>query len=125
MTRILVIEDEEMVRDTFRQVLERAGYEVEVASNGKDGIARQIAQPADLVITDIIMPEKDGVETTIELKRRFPATRVIAMSGGGRIKNMDFLKQAKAVGADAILAKPFTRSELLEVVTGVLGKKAG
>lgn len=116
MTRILVIEDEDMVRMTIKQILEKAGHEVDVASNGKHGLERQEANPADIVVTDIIMPEMDGVETTIELRSRFPQTKIIAISGGGRVHNLSFLEHAQQMGADVILPKPFTRDELLGAI---------
>lgn len=116
MTKILIIEDEEMVRTTIQQILLKAGYEVEVSSNGKLGLEKQKKKPADIVVTDIIMPEKDGIETTIEIRDHFPNTKIIAISGGGRIKNLNFLEYAKQMGADVILAKPFTREELLGAI---------
>lgn len=116
MTKVLVIEDEEMVRSTIKQILEKAGYEVEVAENGKLGLEQQELNPADIVVTDIIMPEKDGVETTIELRSRFPNTKIVAVSGGGRVRNLSFLEHAKQMGADVILPKPFTREELLGAI---------
>ena len=111
MTRVLVIEDEDMVRITIKQILEKEGYEVEVAPNGKIGLEQQEANPADIVVTDIIMPEKDGVETTIEVRSRFPETKIVAVSGGGRVRNLSFLEHAKQV-----LPKPFTREELLGAI---------
>jgi len=117
MTRILVIEDEDMVRTTIKQILEKAGYDVDVAVNGKLGLEQQERNPADIVVTDIIMPEKDGVETTIEIRSRYPDTKIVAISGGGRVRNLSFLEHAKQMGADVILPKPFTREELLGAVT--------
>ncbi len=118
--RILVIADDELVRSTLRDVLEDAGYEVSEAADGKQGLAFFEAQPVDVVVTDILMPEKDGIETIIELRRRFLPVKIIAISGGGSAKNLDFLELAKKVGARRILAKPFTPGELLAAVNDVL-----
>ncbi|MCH8237326.1 MAG: response regulator [Proteobacteria bacterium] len=80
----------------------------------------ETTDPFDLVITDIIMPEKEGVETIVELKQLHPSLKIIAISGGGRTRNMDFLKLAKQFGADSILAKPFSEDELMEHVNACL-----
>jgi CheY-like chemotaxis protein len=105
----------------MREILESAGHEVVEAKNGAQGISFQRAQPFDLVVTDIIMPEKEGVETIIELKRDFPDLPIVAISGGGRTRNLDFLKIAAQYGATRILAKPFSEEELVEAVEGSLG----
>lgn len=123
MTRILVVDDEELARFTLREVLESAGYDVAEAKNGRECVERQRATPFDLIVTDIIMPEKEGVETIIELRHDFPKLKIIAISGGGRTHNLDFLKLARQYGADAILAKPFTDDQLLEAVTEQLRYK--
>ncbi len=116
MARILVADDEKLVRVTIRKILTSAGHEVTEAANGREAIEMQNAQACDLLITDIIMPEKEGVETTIELKRDHPNLKIIAISGGGRTRNLDFLKLAKQFGADAVLAKPFSEDQLLGAV---------
>ncbi len=120
MARILVVDDEVLVRMTLRQMLEADGHEVEEASNGRDGVALQAEQDFDLVLTDIIMPEQEGIETIVHLRRRNPQLKIIAISGGGRTKNMDFLKIAAHVGADETLAKPFSTSELTSAVNRCL-----
>lgn len=120
MPRILVVDDEELARFTLREILEGAGHEVVVATNGKEAIAFQKAHPFDLIITDILMPEKEGVETIIELKRDYPTLKIIAISGGGRTRNLDFLGLAEEFGADKILAKPFSEQELMERVNDSL-----
>lgn len=116
MARVLVIDDEQLARFTMREILESAGHEVVEAKNGKQGISFQRAESFDIVVTDIIMPEKEGVETIIELKRDYPTLPIIAISGGGRTRNLDFLKIAEQYGADRILAKPFSEEELIEAV---------
>lgn len=120
MSRILVIDDEELARFTIREILESAGFEVDEAENGRIGVEKQQATPFDLIITDIIMPEKEGVETIIDLKQAFPNLRIIAISGGGRTRNLDFLKLSERFGASKLLAKPFTEGQLLEAVAEVM-----
>lgn len=120
MAKVLVVDDEELARFTIREILETAGHEVEEAENGVEALALQSAGPFDLVITDIIMPEKEGLETIIELKQRNPSLNIIAISGGGRTRNLDFLKLADECGADSILTKPFSEDELMECVNACL-----
>jgi CheY-like chemotaxis protein len=118
--RILVIDDDEIVRATLDQVLRRAGYVVDFATDGKEGVERCRATSPDLVITDMIMPEKEGIETIADL-RVSPATiPIIAMSGGGRIDNVDVLERARQVGADATIGKPFEAQGLLRLVAQCL-----
>ncbi len=121
--RILVIDDDELIRDTLRDVLEEAGYRVVEARDGAMGVRKHKANPCDLVITDIIMPEKEGLETIVELKRDYPQLRIIAVSGGGRVQKFDFLSLAEQFGADRILQKPFKNTELLETVRTLLGDR--
>ena len=116
MHRILVVDDEELAPFTLREILESAGYEVAEARNGKECVDKQRASPFDLVITDIIMPEQEGIQTITEMRSDKPDAKIIAISGGGRIGNTDFLKMAQQYGADAILAKPFTDEQLLDLV---------
>jgi len=120
MARILIVDDEELARFTIREILETAGHEVIEARNGNEGLACQKASPFDLVVTDIIMPEKEGVEMIIEMKRDFQNLKIIGISGGGRTHNLDFLDLAKKFGAERVLAKPFTEDELLECVDETL-----
>ena len=123
MARILVIDDEELARFTLREVLEEAGHEVVEATNGNEGIEHQKANPFDMVITDMIMPDKEGLETIVELKGAFPDLRIIAISGGGRTRNMDFLKLAGEFGADQIIFKPFSEDELMKGVAACLSNR--
>lgn len=122
MTRILIVDDETMVRKTLHQILDRAGYDVEEAENGVEGLARQRETKFDLLITDLIMPEMDGLEMITNIRKEFPETKIIAISGGRRTKGVDLLKQAQAKGADTILAKPFFRDEVLKAVASELGE---
>jgi CheY-like chemotaxis protein len=120
MTQILVIDDIDSIRDAICQILESAGYVVKEARNGIEGVKLFELDPPDLVITDIIMPEKDGIETINDLRALEPETRIIAMSGGGKMVETDFLLAAQAFGARAILRKPFQAQELLHVVAQAL-----
>jgi CheY-like chemotaxis protein len=104
---ILVIDDDDQLRGMLREMLEHAGYEVADAPNGKEGIRLYRENPADLVITDIIMPEKEGI-------------KIIAMSGGGTIEAEKYLRMAKGLGAVRTLTKPIERKELLEAVREVI-----
>lgn len=94
MPLILIIDDDDQIREMLRQMLERAGYEVTDAPNGKVAMKLYREQPADLIITDLIMPGKEGIETIIELRRDFPEVKIIAISGGGRIAPRDYLAMA-------------------------------
>jgi len=122
MARILIIDDEEMFRQMLRQMLEKAGYEVSEAANGEAGITMFREQPADLVITDIFMPEKEGISTIREMKQDFPGLKIIAVTGGGnRRRGFEYLQFADRVGADRTLSKPFERQQLLAAIESLLG----
>ncbi len=122
MARILIIDDEDELRSMLRQMLEQAGYEVTEAVNGAEGIQLYEQDTHDLIITDIIMPEKEGVETIIALRRADPDLPIIAISGGGRLDATDFLTMTKKLGARRTLSKPFRRDQLLEAVGECLAK---
>lgn len=116
MVKILVIDDEELARFTIREVLESKGYSVLEAGDGEKGIEIFHSEHIDLIITDIIMPKKEGVETIIELRKEAPDLKIIAISGGGRTRNLDFLKLAGEYGANKVIAKPFSATDLLSAV---------
>jgi CheY-like chemotaxis protein len=120
MKTILIIEDDVEVREYLENVLARAGYQVQSAANGKLGVAKCADHTFDLVITDIIMPEKDGIETIIDLRRGRPELRVIAISGGGRAEPENYLHSARLLGADRTLRKPFTNEDILGAVRELL-----
>ena len=122
MATILLVDDDEGVRDILHKTLVNAGHEVEDAVNGSVAVAAYRRQPRDLVITDLVMPEKDGLETIMELRRLNPAVRIIAMSGGGRTLGLGqlYLESARSFGASRILAKPFTSAALLKAVSEAL-----
>ena len=114
MKKILVIDDNPIVLETLARVLEYEGYQIVTASDGERGISVYETEQPDLVITDIIMPEKEGIETIRALLRLNPNAKVIAISGGGRLRNIDFLQMARRVGACETLAKPFDPDELVQ-----------
>jgi CheY-like chemotaxis protein len=117
LKRLLVADDSADMRESLKLVLERAGYEVALAPDGERALEMQRRRPADVLITDIFMPERDGLETITVFRREFPATRIIAMSGGGvRINGALYLDTAGAAGADATLRKPFDPKALLGVL---------
>ncbi len=118
--RILVIDDDPIVRGMLAEMLRREGYEVDEAEDGRAGMKQFRERPSALVITDVLMPEQEGLETLIQLRHSGQAVKVIAISGGGPVGPDAYLNSARTLGADAILAKPFGREELLGVVTKVL-----
>jgi CheY-like chemotaxis protein len=120
MARIVVIEDDEALRPMLAQMVIRLGHEVWAEADGRAGLKRVREIKPDLVITDMVMPEKEGVETIIELRRTIPGIRIIAISGGGRVSSADYLHLAKKLGAFATLAKPFGREELKAVLDQAL-----
>ncbi len=123
MARILIIDDEPHVRTVLLKNLELDGYQVMDAPNGKVGMKLFQEEPFDLVITDIVMPEKDGIEAIGELRRCFPETKIIAISGGGLSLNADYvLHTAEALGVHCTLFKPFGIEEFLTAVKHVLGR---
>ena len=120
MARILIIEDDNEVREYLESVISRAGYDVISAENGKDGVELFATRPADLVVTDIIMPEKDGIETIMDLRRANPDLKVIAISGGGRSEPENYLHSARLLGANRTMKKPFTNQEMLAAIAELL-----
>ncbi len=105
----------------LRKMLERAGYEITEAADGKEGMRLFREAPADLVITDILMPEQDGVETVIKLKREFADVSIIAISGGGQIDSAEYLKVAEGFGVTHTFSKPLDRQQLLQAIQELLG----
>jgi len=121
MKRILIIDDEPDILMMLKKMLERAGFEVDLAVNGESGMQLFISQSADLVITDIIMPEKEGLEIIREMKQLKPDLKIIAISGGGRLSADSYLGTAKMFGADRVFQKPFRQAELIAAVTELSG----
>jgi DNA-binding response OmpR family regulator len=113
---ILVADDDDQVRMLLKRVLVKAGYEVSEARNGNEAVRMFKLKPAALLITDLIMPDKEGIETIQEFRRNQTPVKIIAMSGGGRLDQNMYLSMAKKIGADRVLSKPFMPAELLKVV---------
>lgn len=118
--RILIIDDDSEVRSLLRRTLSQAGLDVLTAATGDEGTRLCRQHRVDLVIVDMVMPEKDGLETLMEIRRGSPKARIIAISGAPRTNVMDPLSVALKLGAIASLAKPFTPNEFLDYVTGCL-----
>jgi CheY-like chemotaxis protein len=116
MVTILVVDDEVGMRDFMRRSLEPAGYRVVEAKDGNHAMVVFRRERPELVITDIIMPNLDGIDTIAAMKSEYPALKVIAISGGGRAHVMDLLAVAPLAGADLVLSKPFRHSVLLDQV---------
>ena len=116
MARILVIDDDEQVLDMLYESLTLEGYDVLRASNGEQGLRLYREGHVDLIITDLIMPEKEGIETIIELRQDFPDVKIIAISGGGRTGTKDYLHMAKIFGVQRTFTKPVAREQLLDSI---------
>jgi DNA-binding response OmpR family regulator len=116
MAKILVIDDDALVRNTILRILKASGFEVILAEDGVKGMAAFRKEMPDLIITDIIMPEQEGIQTIVQMRRERPDTKIIAISGGGRIGNADFLSMARSLGANDIVSKPFTPQKLVSSV---------
>jgi DNA-binding response OmpR family regulator len=130
MPSVLVIDDEPEVRDSIRQVLTRVGFDVATADNGVTGAEDYFSRPADVVIIDIIMPRNNGVEVIKKIRASFPGARILAITGGGNfgpfgykpgaIVTDAYLAHATESGADAVMKKPFRRSELIALVRSLV-----
>jgi DNA-binding response OmpR family regulator len=120
--RILIIDDEASAREILRRMLEFEGYEIVEAANGQEGVEAFRDQPCDLVITDMVMPIKDGLKTILEIRELAADVPVIAISGGGTISKERYLAVAGYIKGVITLAKPFTRQQIVESVHGLLRK---
>jgi CheY-like chemotaxis protein len=116
MARILLIDDDDSFRTMLRQTLAHFGHTVIEARNGKEGLELFPDAHADLLITDIVMPEKEGLEVLMELRKKQPPVKIIAISGGGRQGATDLLHVAKLMGAAKVLAKPFSNEDLIMAI---------
>jgi len=121
MKTVLIIEDDHNILLMIKRMLESYEFDIKLASNGKEGLEMFHKYKVDLVITDIIMPEKEGLETIREMKRIRHDLKIIAMSGGGKISADNYLETAKIFGASKILQKPFTRKQMVSSVQEILG----
>lgn len=122
MVKILLIEDNADQRGMLQDALQASGYRVDAVPDGNSAIRAQRETPADVVVTDLFMPERDGLETIVLLRQQHPKIKIIAISGGSRLRNArtDHLEVARAIGADAVLKKPFDPARLIAIVKQVL-----
>ena len=114
--KILIAEDHADTREALRLSLEAEGYAVRAAANGDDAFRLQLAEPADVLVTDLFMPERDGFETLAAFRKNFPRTKIIVISGDGQRIRGSYLESAQMVGADAVLRKPVAPAELIRVI---------
>ncbi len=121
MQRVLIIEDEIELREMIKTSLIRRKYTVFEAANGKDAIVHFKPSMTDLVVTDLIMPEEDGLKVIMKLKEMKPSLKIIAISGGGKAGPGGYLNLAKALGAHAVLSKPFSINDLISKIEELLG----
>jgi DNA-binding NtrC family response regulator len=119
----MVVDDDASIRRTLHQLLSREGYEVIQACDGSEAVRLWRQQGGDLVITDLHMPQKDGIETIIELLSHSPGLRIIAMSGGGQTKRLDLLGNMAMLGTILTIEKPFTIHEMLTTISRALNPK--
>ena len=125
MPKILVVDDDADVRRVLQLFLERAGYGVTTVGDGTQAVATYAQTPHDMVITDIVMPEKEGIETIAELRELNPEVPIIAISGGGRIGAHDYLTWVRRCGVEHTFIKPIDRLKLLEAVEKLVGEGVG
>ena len=114
--RILVVDDNEDLRNTIGALLQADGFDVALAADGQAALAEHQATPADVVLTDLFMPDKDGIETIVELRRLSPQLKIVAMSGWTSTQGSDYLQVAREIGASVTLQKPFDPAELSRVL---------
>jgi CheY-like chemotaxis protein len=114
--RVLIADDNAEFASMLQLALEAAGYAVAVAANGREALALQRIYGAEVLITDLVMPESDGFETIESVRREFPQTKIVVISGQGRLYTPRYLEAAKLMGVDAVLRKPFEVEELLKIL---------
>jgi len=120
MPRILIIDDDDTIRDVLVEYFGSMGYDVMEATNGRIALEKQMENPADLVITDLIMPEENGLETILELQNHYPCLKIIAMTGSGHFGALEDLKTASCMGAHRTFSKPFHLEDMLQAVEELL-----
>ena len=118
--KILIIDDDAVMRLTIQGTLKKHGYTTLIAENGDEGVKLYKTEQPDIVITDMLMPNKEGLETISEIRAINPQAKIIAMSGGGSTQNMTFLQLAKKVGANHLLTKPVKPDQLLVAVESLI-----
>lgn len=120
MASILVVDDDKSLRDLLAGVLQEQGYDVETAEEGNEALERMETTPFDMVISDIIMPGKEGIETIREIRELYPTVRIIAMSTGGSLGNAQILEYARMIGAHEAIRKPVELPVLIETISRML-----
>lgn len=120
MARILVIDDDPWILKIFQQILESEGHEITIATNGQEGLDLFRQAPTDIVITDMVMPVKDGLKMIMEMENEFPKVPIIAISGGGVIEPERYLTLAESIGTRKTLTKPVSKQDLLDAVNDAL-----
>jgi len=120
MAGVLIVEDDKELREMLKMSLLRSGFTVLEAENGKEAITHFKPSLTDLVVTDLIMPEEDGLKVVIKLRELKPSIKIIAISGGGKVGPGSYLNLAKALGADAIYSKPFSINDLTAKIEQLL-----
>ena len=118
--QILVVDDDTQMRQTIRAILEEENYSIAEACDGNEASNHLYENHVDLIIVDIIMPDKDGIEVITEVREKYSGTKILSLSGGGLIEANDYLKTASALGAHKTLVKPFKNNELIEKVHTLL-----
>lgn len=123
MAKILVVDDEDNIRFVIKEILEQDHHEVTEARTGSEALKIFEQKPAELVITDLVMPDKNGIDLILELKNRYPNVRILAISGGGGLNGrFDYIPIAELIGARSVMRKPFNIVELRETVKGILAE---
>lgn len=120
MAKILLVDDDPLVRDSLTFALQDAGHDVVPAGNGYEGLAALERDAFDLVVLDILMPEREGIETIRDIRKTWKTLPVLAISGGDKTGWTDFLRMASTLGASDTLAKPFTATELVARIARLL-----
>jgi DNA-binding NtrC family response regulator len=121
MGKILIADDDFEIRDSLQKLLQLKGHEVELAKDGLEACKALDADHFDLMVTDIVMPNQEGLESIMQARQKHPDLHLIAMSGGGKARTENYLRMAKTFGAEAIFMKPFSPREMLEKVDELLG----
>ena len=124
MARIMIIDDDHAVRDALGELVHAAGHDICTAAEGSQALDRLPSFRPDLVITDILMPGMEGMQTIYELRKRQPELPIIAMSGGSGFRDMDYLKTAERIGASHTLCKPVEPASLIAAIQGLLSTAA-
>jgi len=123
MAHILLVDDDPLLRKVLQATLEAQGYQIVAVDDGKAALNVFSPQKFDIVITDLVMPEMDGLEFILRLRKDYAAVPILALSGGGRSRNMEVLEHAGAFGATAVLPKPFLPEQLVQLVATLLKTK--